>query len=294
MILSSLGLGVACVAAPRLARSHWAVSSTFGVTPAAGTVDQTAMLQRAIDVAAKSRTPLFLPPGFYSTCRLELRSGTHLLGVAGKSILRYRNGGGVIHVEQAEDIRVDGLVLDGDGRDLGVDGALFAAANLAGLRLTNCRFRRSGSCGILVSHSGNVVVIGNIIDQAATGIALIDGTRGTRAAVIKGNLVRNLFFRKIALSNGNGIAIDANAAVVEGNAVENAPGFGILVGSDAREVSVTNNNIHNAHIGIGISCEIADSALIAGNTISGVKDGAVRAMDGPTPIGPDLSVLVTS
>jgi hypothetical protein len=127
MILSGLGLGVAFAAGPRLAHARWAVASTFGVMPAGGAVDQTAMLQQAIDAAAKSGAPLFLPPGIYSTRRLELRSGTHLTGVPGKSILRYRDGGGLIGIEQAEDIRLDGIVLDGGGRDMGIDGALLTA-----------------------------------------------------------------------------------------------------------------------------------------------------------------------
>jgi putative cofactor-binding repeat protein len=260
----------------------------LGVTPLGGAIDQTAMLQSAIDAAAKSRIPLFLPPGIYSTRRLALRSGTHLTGVPGRSILRRRDGGGLIGVDHAEEIRVDGLVLDGDGRDMGFDGAaLFAAAAVERLQISNCSFLRSGSAAILVSCSGNVVVAGNIVDKAATGIALIDGSRSAKPAVVKGNLVRNLFFRKVALSHGNGIAIDADA-VVEGNTVENAPGFGILVGSDARDVSVTNNLIRDAHIGIGIPRDIAETAPIAGNRISGVKDGAIRVMNGPTPIGPDL------
>ena len=55
-------------------------------------------------------------------------------------------------------------------------------------------------------------------------------------------------------------------------------------------MSVTDNLIRNAHIGIGVSIDpSAGMALIANNMISGPKDGAIRAMDGPTPIGPDLA-----
>ena len=86
VILSGLGLGIAFAAGPRLERANWAGSSTFGLTPLGGAVDQTAMLQQAIDAAAKAGSPLFLPPGVYSTRRLEFRSGTHLTGVPGKSI----------------------------------------------------------------------------------------------------------------------------------------------------------------------------------------------------------------
>jgi polygalacturonase len=288
MILSGLGLGVAFAAGPRLAHARWAVASTFGVMPAGGAVDRTAMLQQAIDAAAKSGEPLFLPPGIYSTRRLELKSGTHLTGMPGKSILRYRDGGGLIGVEQAEDIRLDGIVLDGGGRDMGIDGALLTATMVERLQLSNCSFLRSGSGAILVARSENVIIAGNMVDEAATGIALIDGTKAGKPALIKGNLVRNLFFRKIAPSHGNGITVEADA-IVTGNAVENAPGFGILVGRVVRDVGIANNDIRNAHIGIGIPTAIAETAAIAGNRISGVRDGAIRAMNGPTPMGPDLA-----
>jgi uncharacterized secreted repeat protein (TIGR03808 family) len=104
--------------------------------------------------------------------------------------------------------------------------------------------------------------------------------------------VRNLFFRKDADTRGNGIAVEADANVT-GNVVENAPGFGIVIGwmRYLRDVSVTANLIRNAHIGIGVSADSeAGRALIADNVISGAKDGAIRAMDGPKPVGPDLAV----
>jgi putative cofactor-binding repeat protein len=287
LILAGLGFGVTLAAGARLASAHWPAPSTFGVAPLGGAIDQTATLQNAIDAAAKLRTSLFLPPGLYSTRRLELRSGTHLTGVPGQSTLRCRKGGGLIGVERAADIWLDGLVLDGDGTDMGVDGALLAATMVKRLQLSNCRFLRSGSGGILVSRCENVVITGNIVDKAATGIAVTNGAQGGSPALIQGNLVRNLFFRKVALAHGNGIAIDADA-VVKGNIVENAPGFGILVGS-AGDVSVSHNRIRNIHIGIGIPVEIAETARLAGNKISNAQNGAIRAMRGPAPIGPDLA-----
>ena len=92
--------------------------------PSGSATDQTEMLQRAADAAAWSGLPLFLPPGIYSTRRLELRSGSHLTGFPGRSILRCRDGGGLISIEHAKDIRLEGLVLDGGGKDMGVNGAL--------------------------------------------------------------------------------------------------------------------------------------------------------------------------
>ena len=94
---------------------------------------------------------------------------------------------------------------------MGIDGALFAATMVERLQLSNCRFLRSGSGGILVSRSENVSIAGNIVDKAATGIAVTNVAQGCEPALIQGNLVRNLFFRKIALFHGNGISIEADA-----------------------------------------------------------------------------------
>jgi hypothetical protein len=61
------------------------------------------------------------------------------------------------------------------------------------------------------------------------------------------------------------------------------------VGREAHDASIAKNGIRNTHIGMGIPAAIAETALIAGNQISGVRDGAIRAMSGPTPLGPDLA-----
>ena len=79
---------------------------------------------------------------------------------------------------------------------------------------------------------------------------------------------------------------------MSGNVVENAAAYGIVVGwgSYLRDVSVTDNLIRNAHIGIGIAANSsAGMALVTDNMITESKDGAIRAMNGATPIGPDLA-----
>src|SRR6476619_6183106 len=173
VILAGIGLGIGFAAGPSFAQTR-----TFGVVASGGATDQTEMLQEAVDAAACSGLPLFLPPGIYSTRRLELRSGTHLTGVPGQSILRCRDGGGLIGIEQAKDIRLEGLVLAGDGKDMGVDGALLAATMVARLQLSDCRCMRSASCGILFSRREDVAITGNFVDKVATGIAITKATLG--------------------------------------------------------------------------------------------------------------------
>jgi uncharacterized secreted repeat protein (TIGR03808 family) len=423
LMLGTLGVGVALAAGPRGASARDTESpeafSTYGIVPGGGGIDQTASLQEAADTAAKSGTPFFLPAGTYATSRLDLKSGTQIQGVPGRSVLKYNGGGRLLSIEDAENVLLTGLTLTGEAKPLGDGGALLVAASVKGLDISGCRFQGSsedgivlrkasgriadceigdirkgglfsedaaglefahnhirdcGDNGILVWRSdagedgtmltanrieriaaksggsgqngngvnifraGSVLVNGNriadcafsairsnsgsncqmignncarlgevalyaefafegaliannLVDKAAMGISVTNFKQGGRLAVIQGNLIRNLFFRKDVDSRGIGIAIEADS-VVSGNIIESAPAFGILIGwgSYLRDVSVTDNLIRNAHIGIGVSADAAaGTALITDNLISGAKDGAIRAMNGPTPVGPDLA-----
>jgi len=339
MILAGLGLGLALVARPR-----WPLAGeaelTHGIAPDGGRADQTAALQHAADAAAKSGAPLFLPPGVYATHQLRLQSGTHIVGIPGRSVLRaHTKGGGLLGIATAKDIRVEGLVLDGGGSS--GDGAMLVANEVEQLEVVNCRFLDAsgdglalrhvsgrivacdvggcrnmalvgedprglevtrnhihdcGDIGILVrrskaSETGSALITGNILDRVATGIAVDGQVDGARLAVVQANLIRNLFFRKTVDPRGDGIAVEANS-VVTGNVIENVPGFGIVAGRarHLRDVSVTKNIVRDAYIGIGIPTHRpAGSTAITGNLISGAKNGAIRAMNGLAPIGPDLA-----
>jgi len=424
LLMGGLGLGLAAAAGPRLAASREETDapqafSTYGIVPGGGEIDQTATLQLAADDAAETGTPLFLPAGIYSTSRLTLKSGTQITGVPGRSILHYRDGGAILSLENVENVRLAGLVLDGEGKPLGERGALLAATETKHLDLSDCRFvgsaedgvvlrkvsgwikdceigdirkgglfsedagglqiahnhvRDCGDNGIMVwrseqgedativaanrieriaarsggsgqngnainvfragsvlisgnriadcafsairSNSGSncqmignscarlgevalyaefsfegAVIANNLVDRAAIGVSVTNFNEGGRLAVVQGNLIRNLFLRKDVESRGIGIAVEADS-VVTGNVIEGTPAYGIIIGWGRylRDVSVTDNLIRNAHIGIGVSTDpSAGTALITNNLITGAKDGAIRAMNGPTAIGPDLA-----
>lgn len=136
------------------------------------------------------------------------------------------------------------------------------------------------------------VIANNIVDKAAGGISVTNLTESGKLAVVQGNLIRNIFFRKDTDSRGIGIAIQVDS-VVSGNVIETSPGYGIMIGcgGDLRDVSITDNLIRDAYIGIGVSTDsFARTALITRNTISGAKDGAIRAVNGPAPVGSDLAM----
>ena len=270
LMLAGLGLGVVTMVAPRLLSARETEPfNTFGIEPGGGETDQTAMLQRAIDAAADSGTALFIPAGIYSTRRLSLKSGTHIEGVPGRTILRYRGGGSIFTVESADHVRLSGLVLDGDNQPLGTDGALLMADDISGLDINGCRFSGSGEDGVaLHCVSGRIAgctinriggtalssvecrdlaIIDNRIEHAATGLSL-SGSPGDRSVMVRGNVIRDLFLRKTLPHSGVGIVADGGA-VIRGNVIDGAPAYGILLG-DPRMARVAGNSIRNAYIDI--------------------------------------------
>lgn len=287
---------------------------SHALIPAGGEVAQTVALQAALDAAAASGTPLFLPPGTYRTGRLSLKSGTQIQGVPGSTVLiADAPPGGLFEISGTDTVRLSGLVLDGGGIALGEASALLTATETTGLEISDCRFLNSGGNGVslrkssgrishcefstiaktaLLSEDGTDVEISdNTVDKAAMGIEITGMNETGGHGFVHGNRIRNLFHRKIGACGGVGIGIEAGCTVT-GNVVENAPAYGILVGGGDRlgDVTVTGNVIRKSHIGIGISANAKGKpAHIAGNFIDGTRDGAIRAMNGPRPIGPDLA-----
>lgn len=137
----------------------------------------------------------------------------------------------------------------------------------------------------------------NLVDTAATGIAVTNFNEGGRLAVVQGNLVRNLFRREHEPvdKRGEGITVEADAAVT-GNTIEGAATAGLAIGWGAymRNVSATGNVIRETAVGIIISADKdAGACLVSGNMISGSRNGAIRAMDHGRVMGPDLSTTTT-
>ncbi len=135
------------------------------------------------------------------------------------------------------------------------------------------------------------VIANNIVDGASLGISITNfGDHGGRLAIAQGNLVRNLT-GKMGTGPGIGIAVEADT-VLTGNVIENAPKIGIAIGwiSALRDVTATGNFIRDAGVGIGIQAGMSlGRAFVVNNMITAAKDGAIRAMDGPKFVGPDLA-----
>ncbi|HFQ15067.1 MAG TPA: TIGR03808 family TAT-translocated repetitive protein [Rhodobacteraceae bacterium] len=161
-------------------------------------------------------------------------------------------------------------------------------------QITGNSCSRLGEVAIFVEFGfEGAVVSGNVINGAATGISVTNFDKGGRLAVVSGNLVRNLSYRRDPAdieAGGTGIWVEADAAV-SGNTVEGAPRMGLLLGWGPylRHIAATGNVLRQCGIGIGVSSvEKPGQVLITGNMIAGAAHGAIRGMAWTKPSTPDL------
>ncbi|MEQ1712900.1 MAG: TIGR03808 family TAT-translocated repetitive protein [Hyphomicrobium sp.] len=170
-----------------------------------------------------------------------------------------------------------------------------AASNI---QIVSNSCQRLGEVAIYAEFGfAGAVIAANIVDVAATGIAVTNFDVGGRLAVIQGNLIRNLVRREHepADKRGEGIAVEADATIT-GNTIEGAPTAGIVIGwaKYMRDCVASGNLIRNSRIGIMVSSDTgAGAAFVTSNMISGATDGAIRAMTRGTAHGPDLALTTT-
>src|SRR5262245_51645126 len=213
---------------------------------------------------------------------LTIVTANRIAGIASSGGSETGNG---ISVVRAGSVTINGNRI--------ADCALSAirASAASNCQMTGNSCTRLGEVAIYAEFAvEGTVIANNLIDRAAGGISVANFAKGGRLAVIQGNLIRNLFLRKDNELRGFGIAVEADS-VVTGNVIEGAPAYGIIIGwgPHLRDVNVADNLIRDVLVGIGVSVDpSAGTALITKNLIAGAKEGAIRAMSGPTSIGPDL------
>src|SRR5438445_9847909 len=106
---SAAGMAGALAMSPDGARAAPSTSALgrdatqYGVRPGSPD-DQTKVLQRAIDEAARAQVPLALPPGIYRTGLLRLQGGTQLIGVRGATIFVFNGGASMLYGEGANSV----------------------------------------------------------------------------------------------------------------------------------------------------------------------------------------------
>jgi uncharacterized secreted repeat protein (TIGR03808 family) len=268
----------------------------FGVRPGSPD-DQTRALQRAIDEAARTKTPLALPPGIYRTGLLRLSSGSQLVGVRGATKLMFTGGASMLSGEGADSLALNGITLDGGGIALPARRGLIHCLAGRDLRITDCEIIGSGGGAIWLEQvSGDVS--GNIItDTAVTAIVSFDakGLIVSRNSIIAtgdngieilrtaigddGTLVADNRIEDIKAGPGGsgqyGNAINAFRAgnvIVRGNRIRNCD-YSAVRGNSASNIQITGNSVSDVRE-VALYSEFSfEGAVIAGNTVDGAAVG---------------------
>ena len=268
----------------------------FGVRPGSAD-DQTKALQRAIDEAARTRTPLALPPGVYRTGMLRLSSGTQLIGVRGATKLAFTGGASMVSGEGADSLALTGITFDGGGIALPARRGLIHCLAGRDVRITDCEIVGSGGSAIWLEQiqgdvSGNIVsdtAVTAIVSFDAKGLIVsrnsITGTRDNGIEILRtsigddGTLVADNRIEDIKAGPGGsgqyGNAINAFRAgnvIVRGNRIKNCD-YSAVRGNSASNIQITGNSISDVRE-VALYSEFSfEGAVIANNTVDGAAFG---------------------
>jgi uncharacterized secreted repeat protein (TIGR03808 family) len=232
------------------------------------------------------------------------------LTLSGNMIRGAGNGG--IHIWRSQkgddgsivaDNRIEGILArDGGSGENGNAVNVYRAAHviIRGNRIRDAAFsaiRGNAASGIqIIDNTCNAigevalyaefdfegaVIAGNVVDDAALGVAVTNFKQGGRLGVVQGNILRNITRRRPAGTDPNdgwgiGIGIEADTAVT-GNVIDNAAVVGISAGTGTylRDVTVSGNVVRGTPTGIAVSVAPgAGAAAITGNVVSGAASGA--------------------
>jgi uncharacterized secreted repeat protein (TIGR03808 family) len=271
-------------------------ATQYGVRPGSPD-DQTRVLQRAIDEAARAQVPLALPPGVYRTGMLRLQNGTQLIGVRGATRLVFTGGASLLQGEGAGSVALTNITLDGGGIALAARRGLVHCLGGRDIRITDCEISGSGGNGIWFEQvSGDVS--GNIITNiASTAIVSFDaqgllvsrntitGTNDNGIEILRtavgddGTLVLDNRIEDIKAGPGGsgqyGNAINAFRAgnvIVRGNRIRNCD-YSAVRGNSASNIQITGNSVSNVRE-VALYSEFAfEGAVIANNTVDGAALG---------------------
>jgi uncharacterized secreted repeat protein (TIGR03808 family) len=249
-------------------------ATQYGVRPGSPE-DQTRVLQRAIDEAARAQVPLALPPGVYRTGMLRLQNGTQLVGVRGATKLVFNGGAALLQGEGAGSVGISNITLDGGGIPLPTRRGLIHCLGGRDIRVIDCEIAGSGGAGIWFEQvSGDVS--GNIItNTASTAIVSFDA----RGLLVSRNTIQG--------TNDNGVeilrtAIGDDGSQVLDNRIEDikaGPGgsgqYGNAINAfRAGNVIVRGNRIRNCDYS-AVRGNSASNIQISGNSVSDVREVAL-------------------
>ena len=271
-------------------------ATQYGVRPGSPD-DQTKVLQRAIDDAARAQVPLVLPPGVYRTGMLRLQRGSQLIGVRGATRLIFNGGASMFQGEGAGSVGLANITLDGSGIPLPTRRGLVHCLGGRDIRIIDCEISGSGGNGIWLENvSGDIS--GNIITRSATtaivsfdaqgllvsrntilgtndnGIEILRTTIGDDGTQVLDNRIEDIKAGPGGSGQyGNAInAFRAGNVIVRGNRIRNCD-YSAVRGNSASNIQITGNSVSDVRE-VALYSEFSfEAAVIANNTVDGAALG---------------------
>jgi uncharacterized secreted repeat protein (TIGR03808 family) len=265
-------------------------ATQYGVRPGSAE-DQTRILQRAIDDAARAQVPLVLPPGVYRTGLLRLSSGTQLVGVRGATKLVFSGGASMLQSEGADHIGISNITLDGGGIPLPARRGLVHGLGGRDIRIIDGEITGSGGAGIWLEQvSGDIS--GNIITATASTAIVSFDARGLLVArnTIQGTSDNGIEILRTAIGDDGTLVVDnriedikagpggsgqygnainafrAGNVIVRGNRIKNCD-YSAVRGNSASNIQITGNSVSDVRE-VALYSEFAfEGAVIANNTV---------------------------
>ncbi len=292
----ALALSADTARAAPLASALGRDATQYGVRPGSPD-DQTKVLQRAIDEAARAQVPLALPPGVYRTGLLRLQRGSQLVGVRGATKLVFNGGLSMFLGEGADSVGLSGLTLDGGNVPLPTRRGLVHCLTGRDVRITACEITGSGGNGIWFEQvSGDVsdniftnIATTAIVSFDALGLMVsrntISGTNDNGIEILRtaigddGTIVADNRIEDIKAGPGGsgqyGNAINAFRAgnvIVRGNRIRNCD-YSAVRGNSASNIHISDNSVSDVRE-VALYSEFSfEGAIIANNTVDGAAVG---------------------
>lgn len=288
---------VAAQAGPRTSVAGQ-MPGNHALLPEAGT-DDTARLQAEIDRAAIEGRPVLLPAGTFRTGTLTLQSGTALIGAHGLTTLESNGSGPIIVAQDAANVRLEHIVIDGASRalDADEDTALVRLTDCKQLTISNITLRRSLANGITLTRCGGrisdctisqVLLAGlrsldttgleiahnEITDCRNNGIQVWRSELGEDGTLVSANRIARIEAKGGGTGeNGNGVNVfRAGNVAVTGNRITDCA-YSAVRGNAASNIQILANNAQR--IGeVALYVEFGfEGAIVANNLVDGAATG---------------------
>lgn len=259
--------------------------------------EQTMLLQRAIDRAARERMTLILPAGTYRCGELRLPSNAKVQGIRGATRIELTRNTSLFTSNRSDNIDLTGLVIDGGKRRPAEGRALLHLIQGASIRITDCEINNAGRNAVSLEKIGGMVSGCTIQDAGDGAVFAID----SMGLMISGNVIRRSGNNGIqvwrsapgddgtqVIDNrvedtradaggdgpyGNAISVfRAGNVMVRGNRIDKTA-FSAIRGNSANNIQITGNTC--TRLGeVAIYSEFSfEGAVIANNTVDGAAAG---------------------